>query len=48
MEYMQLTLLCCRHAVVLIRHGWSRLAPVAATTPWTSALRARARARADG
>ncbi len=26
MEVVQLTLMCCRHAIVLLRHGWTRLA----------------------
>jgi hypothetical protein len=48
MEYVQLTLICCRHAVVLVRHGWSRLAATGGVSAWHSGLRARARLKADG
>ena len=30
MEHLHFTFFCCRHAVVLIRHQWARLAPAVA------------------
>jgi hypothetical protein len=47
MEIVHLTLLCCRHAVVVIRHEWSRLAPPEARLAWRNALRERARFKAE-
>ncbi len=48
MEVVQLTLLCCRHAIVVLRHGWTRLAEADTTGAWRNPRRALSRFRADG
>jgi hypothetical protein len=46
MEVVQLTLMCCRHAMVLIRHQWMTLAESETGASWRGPLRARSRLKA--
>jgi hypothetical protein len=47
MEVVHLTLQCCRHAIVVIRHEWSRRKPAEGGRGWRNLVRERAWSKAD-